>query len=200
MPDAGRRLVRFSLLRGCLGRRTPDGKVIETDTDTAMYLLDGFAVPVAPGRDFMVSPYIRSSYASSLEDLTRACDRFIAACAALSRSISPMSPAKRLRARIVETSLLHIMAAHSQLSRHPRPAPRAGGIGQAKRSSARIRAIRNQCKGAESAARFDLRSITPSAVLASRVRARSSRVQHWAVASPRAAAAASEKTLGEIWL
>ncbi|WP_426420548.1 pyridoxal phosphate-dependent aminotransferase [Bradyrhizobium genosp. A] len=69
---------------GVIGKRTPDGKVIETDTDFAMYLLDSFAVAVVPGCGFMASPYIRISFASSLEDLTRACDRIIAACAALS--------------------------------------------------------------------------------------------------------------------
>ncbi|MBP1299819.1 pyridoxal phosphate-dependent aminotransferase [Bradyrhizobium elkanii] len=67
-----------------IGKRTPAGKVIETDTDFAMYLLDAFAVAVVPGSGFMASPYIRISYASSLDDLTRACDRIIAACAALS--------------------------------------------------------------------------------------------------------------------
>ncbi|MDA9453897.1 aspartate aminotransferase [Bradyrhizobium sp. CCBAU 21359] len=67
-----------------IGKRAPGGKVIETDTDFAMYLLDAIAVAVVPGSGFMASPYIRISYASSLEDLTRACDRIIAACAALS--------------------------------------------------------------------------------------------------------------------
>lgn len=58
--------------------------MIETDSDFAMYLLDAFAMAVVPGSGFMASPYIRISYASSLEDLTRACDRIIAACASLS--------------------------------------------------------------------------------------------------------------------
>ncbi|MGY3622011.1 pyridoxal phosphate-dependent aminotransferase [Bradyrhizobium sp. USDA 10063] len=74
----------FASCAGVIGKRMPDGKVIETDTDFAMYLLDAFAVAVVPGSGFMASPYIRISYASSLEDLTRACDRIIAACAALS--------------------------------------------------------------------------------------------------------------------
>ncbi|MCC8964799.1 pyridoxal phosphate-dependent aminotransferase [Bradyrhizobium sp. Pear76] len=74
----------FPSCAGVIGKRTPDGKVIETDTDFAMYLLEAFAVAVVPGSGFMASPYIRISYASSLEDLTRACDRIIAGCAALS--------------------------------------------------------------------------------------------------------------------
>ncbi|WP_333927159.1 aminotransferase class I/II-fold pyridoxal phosphate-dependent enzyme [Bradyrhizobium sp. CCBAU 11361] len=69
---------------GVLGKRTPDGKLIETDTDFAMYLLDAFGVAVVPGSDFVASPYVRICYALSLEDLSRACDRIIAACGALS--------------------------------------------------------------------------------------------------------------------
>ncbi|MTV19114.1 pyridoxal phosphate-dependent aminotransferase [Bradyrhizobium elkanii] len=74
----------FPSCAGVIGKRTQDGKVIETDTDFAMYLLDAFAVAVVPGSGFMASPYVRISYSSSLDDLTRACDRIIAACAALS--------------------------------------------------------------------------------------------------------------------
>lgn len=73
----------FPSCAGIIGKRTPDGKMIETDSDFAMYLLDAFAVAVVPGSGFMASPYIRISYASSLQDLTRACDRIIAACASL---------------------------------------------------------------------------------------------------------------------
>ncbi|WFU14917.1 pyridoxal phosphate-dependent aminotransferase [Bradyrhizobium sp. CB3481] len=74
----------FPSCAGVIGKRTPDGKLIESDNDFAMYLLNGFGVAVVPGSGFMASPYIRISYASSIEDLTRACDRIIAACAALS--------------------------------------------------------------------------------------------------------------------
>lgn len=74
----------FPSCAGLIGKRTPDGKVIEIGTDFAMYLLDAFGVAVVPGSGFMASPYIHISYASSLHDLTRACARIIAACAALS--------------------------------------------------------------------------------------------------------------------
>ncbi|WP_456852741.1 pyridoxal phosphate-dependent aminotransferase [Bradyrhizobium sp. USDA 4501] len=82
MPDGA--FYVFPSCAGVLGKRTQGGKVIETDTDFAMYLLDAFAVAVVPGSGFLASPFIRISYASSLEDLTRACDRIIVACAALS--------------------------------------------------------------------------------------------------------------------
>lgn len=67
----------FPSCAGLIGQRTPDGKVIETDTDFAMYLLEAFGVAALPGSGFMASPYIRISYASSRHDLTRACDRII---------------------------------------------------------------------------------------------------------------------------
>lgn len=82
MPDGA--FYVFPSCAGVIGKRTPDGKMIETDSDFAMYLSDAFDVAVVPGSGFMASPYIRISYASSLEDLTRACDRIIAACASLS--------------------------------------------------------------------------------------------------------------------
>lgn len=68
---------------GVLGKRTPAGQAIVSDTDFAMYLLDAAGVAVVPGSGFMASPYIRISYASSYEDLERACERIIRACAEL---------------------------------------------------------------------------------------------------------------------
>ncbi|WP_426420512.1 pyridoxal phosphate-dependent aminotransferase [Bradyrhizobium genosp. A] len=81
MPDGA--FYAFPSCKGVIGKRIPNGKVIETDTDFAMYLLNAFGVAVVPGSSFMASPYIRISYASSLEDLIRACNRIITACAAL---------------------------------------------------------------------------------------------------------------------
>ncbi|NYG45469.1 aspartate aminotransferase [Bradyrhizobium sp. IAR9] len=81
MPDGA--FYVFPSCAGVIGKRTPKGKIIETDTDFAMYLLDEFAVAVVPGSGFMASPYIRISYACSLEDLSRASDRIIAACTVL---------------------------------------------------------------------------------------------------------------------
>ncbi|QRM32403.1 pyridoxal phosphate-dependent aminotransferase [Microvirga sp. VF16] len=75
----------FPSCAGVLGRKTASGRVIETDTDFAMYLLEEAGVAVVPGSGFLASPYIRISYASSVEELTKACDRIIGACAKLSR-------------------------------------------------------------------------------------------------------------------
>lgn len=76
----------YASCKGVIGKTTAQGKVIETDMDFAMYLLEQFGVAVVPGSGFMASPYIRISYASSLEDLKRACAHIIAACQALTES------------------------------------------------------------------------------------------------------------------
>ena len=68
---------------GVIGKRTPSGQTIASDTDFAMHLLDAAGVAVVPGSGFMASPYIRISYASSYNDLERACRRIIRACAEL---------------------------------------------------------------------------------------------------------------------
>ena len=73
----------FPNCAGLIGRRTASGRVIEGDTDFAMYLLEEAGVAVVPGSGFLASPYIRISYASSVEELTKACDRISAACSKL---------------------------------------------------------------------------------------------------------------------
>lgn len=81
-PDGA--FYAFVSCAGVLGKTTAAGKVIESDLDFAMYLLEDFGVALVPGNGFMASPYIRISYAASLDDLERACSRILAACEALS--------------------------------------------------------------------------------------------------------------------
>ncbi|MCG8546791.1 MAG: aminotransferase class I/II-fold pyridoxal phosphate-dependent enzyme, partial [Alphaproteobacteria bacterium] len=68
---------------GCIGKKTPDGKVIETDTDFVSYLLESEGVAVVQGEAFGLSPYLRISYAAATETLEEACGRIQRACAAL---------------------------------------------------------------------------------------------------------------------
>ncbi|PWR19873.1 pyridoxal phosphate-dependent aminotransferase [Zavarzinia compransoris] len=68
---------------GVIGKKTPDGKVIESDGDFAAYLLEAEGVAVVQGAAFGLSPYFRISYATSEEVLTEACTRIQRACAAL---------------------------------------------------------------------------------------------------------------------
>ena len=68
---------------GCMGKTTPDGKVLETDEDMVTYLLESEGVAAVHGEAFGLSPYFRVSYATSNEALTEACTRIQRACAAL---------------------------------------------------------------------------------------------------------------------
>jgi aspartate aminotransferase len=68
---------------GTIGKRTPEGKTIETDTDFVAYLLEAEGVAVVPGTAFGLAPHFRVSYATSTAELTDACTRIARACAAL---------------------------------------------------------------------------------------------------------------------
>ncbi|HUK57753.1 MAG TPA: pyridoxal phosphate-dependent aminotransferase [Stellaceae bacterium] len=65
---------------GAIGRRAPDGRMIETDTDFCTYLLDTEGVAVVPGTAFGLAPHFRISYATSTAELTEACNRIARAC------------------------------------------------------------------------------------------------------------------------
>lgn len=67
-----------------IGKKTPDGKVIETDTDLVLYFLESEGVAVVQGAAYGMSPFFRISYAASEEELRSACERIQRACAALS--------------------------------------------------------------------------------------------------------------------
>lgn len=66
-----------------IGRKTPEGKLINTDEDFAVYLLEAAGVLVVHGAAFGLSPYFRISYAASTAVLEEACQRIQRACAAL---------------------------------------------------------------------------------------------------------------------
>jgi aspartate aminotransferase len=69
---------------GTLGKKTPDGKVIATDTDFVSALLEAEGVAVVQGEAFGLSPYFRISYATSTQALEDACARIQKFCASLS--------------------------------------------------------------------------------------------------------------------
>jgi aspartate aminotransferase len=69
---------------GAMGKKTPDGKVLETDEDFVTYLLEAEGVAAVHGEAFGLSPHFRVSYATSTEALEDACQRIQRACAALS--------------------------------------------------------------------------------------------------------------------
>ena len=70
----------YASCAGCMGKTTPDGKVLETDEDMVTYLLETVGVAAVHGAAFGMSPYFRVSYATSTENLTEACNRIQQAC------------------------------------------------------------------------------------------------------------------------
>src|SRR5881392_4149049 len=68
---------------GLIGKRSPDGKTIDSDEDFARYLLEAEGVAVVHGAAFGLAPHFRISYATSTEELREACARIDRACRAL---------------------------------------------------------------------------------------------------------------------
>jgi len=81
LPDGA--MYIFCSCAGTIGKRAPDGRVIETDTDFTMYLLDAVGVAVVQGEAYGLSPYFRASFVAPEADLIRGGDLIQQACAAL---------------------------------------------------------------------------------------------------------------------
>ena len=73
----------YPSLEPLIGRRTPGGRVIDTDEAFVSYLLDDARVAAVQGAAFGLSPAMRISYATSETLLREACERIQTACAAL---------------------------------------------------------------------------------------------------------------------
>ncbi|KZS55028.1 aspartate aminotransferase [Rhizobium anhuiense] len=81
VPDGA--FYLFPNCAGVIGKKTPEGKTIETDLDFVLYLLDGVGVAALQGAAYGVSPHFRLSIATSMETITQACDRIERAVAEL---------------------------------------------------------------------------------------------------------------------
>ncbi|MGB4777241.1 aspartate transaminase [Microbacterium sp.] len=64
---------------GLIGRRTPDGDVLENDQDIALYLLERAGVAVIQGSAYGWSPFFRISFATDLDTIVAAVDAIAAA-------------------------------------------------------------------------------------------------------------------------
>ena len=73
----------YPSIAGCIGKKSPTGKVIATDEDFAGELLEAEGVAVVFGGAFGLSPNFRVSYAASDEQLTSACERIQHFCGSL---------------------------------------------------------------------------------------------------------------------
>ncbi len=68
---------------GVIGKKTPDGKVIENDSDFVSALLEAEGVAAVQGEAFGLSPHFRISYATATELLEEACTRIQRFCGSL---------------------------------------------------------------------------------------------------------------------
>ena len=68
---------------GLIGKKAPNGKLITSDADFAVELLEAEGVAVVHGEAFGLSPFFRISYATSTEVLEDACTRIQRFCANL---------------------------------------------------------------------------------------------------------------------
>jgi aspartate aminotransferase len=68
---------------GLMGKTTPKGQLIDTDSKLIDYFLDEARVAAVQGAAFGLEPAFRVSYATSEEALTEACTRIQEACKAL---------------------------------------------------------------------------------------------------------------------
>jgi aspartate aminotransferase len=68
---------------GLIGRKTPAGERLETDSDVAMYLLESVGVAVVQGSAYGLSPYFRISIAASLDVLDDGTNRIAHAASEL---------------------------------------------------------------------------------------------------------------------
>ena len=68
---------------GCIGKKSPAGAVIDSDSALIDYFIESARVAAVPGSAFGLSPAFRISYATSLDVLKDACRRIQLACADL---------------------------------------------------------------------------------------------------------------------
>ena len=68
---------------GCLGKTTPGGRMLHTDEDFALALLEEQHVALVHGAGFGMSPYVRISYAADDATLADACARIQDFCRGL---------------------------------------------------------------------------------------------------------------------
>ncbi len=81
MPDGA--FYLYPSCKGAIGKTTPQGKVIETDLDFAIYLLDSVGVASVHGGAYGLEPYFRISTATSMEEIEKACAAIAKACSDL---------------------------------------------------------------------------------------------------------------------
>ncbi len=80
-PDGA--FYAFPSCAGVIGKTTPAGEALESDSDFCRYLLEDALVALVPGRAFGLPGHFRMSYAYSTQDLTEGLTRIHQAVDAL---------------------------------------------------------------------------------------------------------------------
>lgn len=75
----------FASVLGLIGRSTPQGKVLRTDTDVAEYLREAAGVVTIAGTSYGLSPFLRFSFATSVDAIEMGCDAMARSIALLDR-------------------------------------------------------------------------------------------------------------------
>jgi aspartate aminotransferase len=70
----------FPSCAGVLGKKAPDGRVIKTDEDFVLYLLDAEKLAGVHGAAYGCGPFFRFSFATSMAVLDEGCARLKRAC------------------------------------------------------------------------------------------------------------------------
>jgi aspartate aminotransferase len=73
----------FVSVAGLVGKRTHDGRVLITDVDITNFLREDAGVVAIDGRSYGLSPYLRLSFATSVEEIERGCDAIAGAVSQL---------------------------------------------------------------------------------------------------------------------
>jgi aspartate aminotransferase len=73
----------YASCAGVIGKKTPDGKVLGSDADFVMYLLESQNLALLQGEAYGLSPFVRISFATSMQTLEEGCHRLRLACEAL---------------------------------------------------------------------------------------------------------------------
>ena len=66
-----------------IGKKTPDGRILGSDADFVMYLLESQNLALLQGEAYGLSPFVRISFAASMKMLEEGCRRLRLACEAL---------------------------------------------------------------------------------------------------------------------
>ena len=66
-----------------IGRKTPEGKLVASDADFVLHLLESQNLALLQGEAYGLSPFVRISFAASMKTLEEGCRRLRLACEAL---------------------------------------------------------------------------------------------------------------------